>query len=79
MSFLAYDDVDGIFLDGDGADAADGFQTNPVIHLSKDSEIPQRYYVHKIFSPMHDASSQSFQRQAEKPSRFRMVSKVVAL
>ncbi|XP_064649530.1 uncharacterized protein LOC135501378 [Lineus longissimus] len=75
MSFLAYDNVDGVFVNGEeGTDVADGESCNPVIHISKDADIPPRYYVHKIFSPMQDASLQNTQqRQSEKPSRFRMV------
>ncbi|XP_002735384.1 uncharacterized protein LOC100374528 [Saccoglossus kowalevskii] len=73
MASLPVDDCDGIIHDVDHSSDEVDFGT-AVIHLSRDADIPPKYFLHKIFSPMMDDMS-SYQRCSERPPKLKLLHK----
>ena len=79
MAALPLDDCDGIFIERDTTlEALDEVDSSRVFEIVREKDIPMKYFLHKIFSPMLD-SMHSFQRRSEQPSRYRLVSRCVFL
>ncbi|XP_070532510.1 uncharacterized protein [Ptychodera flava] len=73
MASLHVDDCDGVIHEVDRvADEVD-FGT-AVIHLSRDADIPPKYFLHKIFSPMM-ADMSSYQRRSDRPPKLKLLHK----
>ncbi|XP_072046171.1 LOW QUALITY PROTEIN: uncharacterized protein [Amphiura filiformis] len=75
MAGLRMEDCDGIFLENDLSAAREetDFGT-AVVNITRDADIPPRYFLHKIFSPMTPSMS-SYHRVSEKPHNFRLLHK----
>ncbi|XP_077986867.1 uncharacterized protein LOC144441190 [Glandiceps talaboti] len=73
MASLLIDDCDGIIHEVDRAGDEVDFGT-AVIHLSRDADIPPKYFLHKIFSPMM-ADMSSYQRRSERPPKLKLLHK----
>ena len=75
------DESDGIFLE-DGVSPTPGDEADfalSVVNLTRSSDIPLRYFLPKIFSPMEASMTRSCQRISEKSPKYRLVRKLLIL
>ncbi|XP_033643568.1 uncharacterized protein LOC117303462 [Asterias rubens] len=69
------DESDGIFLE-DGVSPTPGDEADfalSVVNLTRSSDIPLRYFLPKIFSPMEASMTRSCQRISEKSPKYRLL------
>ena len=70
---MRLEDSDGVFLENDlSAPREETDFATAVVNIMRDADIPPRYFLHKIFSPMTPSMS-SYHRVSEKPHNFRLV------
>lgn len=76
MAAIHAEDSDGVFYENDlSAQRDETDYATAVLNITRDADIPMRYFLHKIFSPMSPGMS-SYHRVSEKPHNFRLVIKL---